>query len=116
MWVKRLLIASLAGCSRSRSRNRPESPPRDFIRLLRLDPMSSSKRSAPWWTRSSDVVAHEGPFWIGRPRSETRAGRSAIGALQPVADHAADGLRCPEADLYVAARIVWKQPFEAALG
>jgi hypothetical protein len=28
MWAKRPLIATLAGCSRSRSGNRPESPPR----------------------------------------------------------------------------------------
>ena len=47
MRVKRRLIASLAGCSLARSRNRPESPPRDFIRLLRLDPMSSSKGLLP---------------------------------------------------------------------
>jgi acetyl esterase/lipase len=31
MRAKRLLIAALAGCSRSRSRNRPESPARGFI-------------------------------------------------------------------------------------
>ena len=47
MRVKRRLIASLAGCTLARSRNRPESPPRDFIRLLRLDPMSSSKGLLP---------------------------------------------------------------------
>jgi len=42
--------------------------------------------SAPWWTRSSDGAAHEGPFWIERPRSEARAGRSAIGATSSLPD------------------------------
>src|SRR5262249_1560369 len=37
-WATRLLIAALAGSSRSRSRNRPESPARGFIRPLGLDP------------------------------------------------------------------------------
>src|SRR6516165_1943370 len=37
-WATRLLIAALAGCSRSRSRNRPESPARGLIRPLSLDP------------------------------------------------------------------------------
>jgi hypothetical protein len=64
MWAKRLLLAAMAGCSQFRSRNRPESAPRGFIRLLSLDPMPSSKRSAPWWTRSSDGVAHEGRFRV----------------------------------------------------
>jgi len=42
-----------------------------------------------------------GPEWLLRvepPRSEARAGRSENGALQPVADHAANGRRCPKAD------------------
>jgi len=62
-------------------------------------PMAGMGATAP-----EAVRQHERPLWVELLRSRTRVGRSGIGALQPVADRAANGRRCPKADPHGAVR------------